>query len=100
MIVYSVEISLNKNIHDKWLKWMKDKHISDVMSTGLFIEFSFFKNLLPDAKITYTIQYKLKKIEDYQKYQDEFAEKLQKEHNVKFQNQFSAKRKLLEYISK
>ena len=53
MIVYSVEISLNKNIHDKWLKWMKDKHISDVMSTGLFIEFSFFKNLLPDEKITY-----------------------------------------------
>mgnify|MGYP001161237651 FL=1 len=98
MIIYSVEISLNKNIHDKWLKWMKDKHISDVMSTGLFIEFSFFKNLLSDEKITYTVQYKLKKIEDYQKYQDEFAEKLQNEHNVKFQNQFSAKRKLLEYI--
>ena len=79
---------------------MKDKHISDVMSTGLFIEFSFFKNLLPDEKITYTVQYKLKKIEDYQKYQDEFAEKLQKEHNVKFQNQFSAKKENYWNISK
>tara|TARA_B100000427_G_scaffold307235_1_gene294558 strand:- start:237 stop:539 length:303 start_codon:yes stop_codon:yes gene_type:complete len=99
MIIYSVEISLNKNIHEKWLKWMKEKHISDVMGTDLFIEFSFFKNLLTDEEITYTVQYKLKNIEDYQKYQDEFAEKLQKEHNVKFRNQFSAKRKLLKYIS-
>ena len=99
MVIYSIEISLNKDIHETWLKWMTEKHISDVMKTDLFIDFKLFKNLLTDEKITYTIQYKLKKIEDYQKYQDEFAEKLQKEHNIKFRNQFSAKRKLLKYIS-
>ena len=98
MIIYSVEISLNKNIHEKWLKWMKEKHISDVMNTDLFIGFNFFKNLLTDEKITYTVQYKLENIENYQKYQNEFADKLQKEHNIKFRNEFSAKRKLLKYI--
>tara|TARA_Y100000994_G_C15443166_1_gene339277 strand:+ start:279 stop:581 length:303 start_codon:yes stop_codon:yes gene_type:complete len=99
MIIYSVEISLNKVIHERWLKWMQETHISDVMSTNLFIDFKFFKNLLTDEKIIYTIQYKLKNIEDYKAYQDKFAKKLQKEHNIKFLNQFSAKRKLLKYTS-
>jgi len=99
MIIYSVEISLNKVIHETWLKWMQEKHIPDVMNTNLFIDFKFFKNLLTDEKIIYTIQYKVKNIEDYRKYQYEFGEKLKKEHNVKFRNQFSAKRKLFKYIS-
>ena len=99
MIIYSVEISLNKVIHETWLKWMQETHMLDVMNTNLFIDFKFFKNLLTDEQIIYTIQYKLKNIEDYRAYQDKFAEKLQKEHNIKFLNQFSAKRKLLKYIS-
>ena len=92
MIIYSVEISLKKEICEQWVKWMKKHHIPAVMNTGLFIEFEFFQNL--SKPLTYTIKYQLKNIENYYKYKELYADALQKDHNKKFKNQFSAKRSL------
>jgi hypothetical protein len=36
MIVYNVTINLDHDIHDEWVKWMKEKHLHDVMATGMF----------------------------------------------------------------
>ena len=86
MIIYSVEISLKKEICEQWVKWMKKHHIPAVMNTGLFIEFEFFQNL--SKPLTYTIKYQLKNIENYYKYKELYADALQKDHTRKFQNQF------------
>jgi len=97
MIIYSVEISVEKEIHKNWVQWMKTTHIPDVMETDLFLEFKFFKNL-NTKKETYSIQYKLRNMDDYLQYQNVFASALQKEHNRKFKNKFSAKRELLRML--
>ena len=96
MIIYSVEITIKKDIAQKWLHWMQTHHIPDVMNTGLFIEFDFFQNLF--EPLTYTIQYKLKNIDHYSKYRELYAENLQKEHSRKFENKFSAKRKMFTHL--
>ena len=92
MIIYSVEISIKKECCNEWVIWMKNNHIPDVMKTGLFIDYTFFKNL--HTHHTYTIQYKLESIEKYFQYQEVFATDLQKAHNQNFKNNFSAKRNL------
>ena len=66
MILYSITIYIKKGQATAWLAWMKKKHIPDVMSTGLFQEVHFFKNLY--HKNTYTIQYELDNIDNYKKY--------------------------------
>jgi len=94
MIIYSVEISVKKDIHQEWVNWMRETHIPDVMQTNLFLEFKFFKNL-NSKQLTYTIQYRLQNMKNYLKYIDRFADGLQKDHNQKFKNKFSAKREIL-----
>ena len=36
MIIYNVTINVDEIIHSDWLKWMQNKHINDVLATGLF----------------------------------------------------------------
>ena len=92
MIIYSVEITIKKDAAQEWVNWMKTHHITDVMATGLFVDFDFFQNLF--KPLTYTIQYKLNNIENYYMYRELYAKNLQKDHSKKFKNKFSAKRKM------
>tara|TARA_B100000579_G_scaffold289504_1_gene240281 strand:- start:12139 stop:12441 length:303 start_codon:yes stop_codon:yes gene_type:complete len=94
MIIYSVEISIAKKVQAKWLKWMRETHIPDVMRTNMFVKFSFYKKLNTSSSDTYIIEYETDDIKKYQKYESDFAIKLKKEHETKFTNQFSAKRSL------
>ena len=36
MIIYNVTVNVDESIHHDWLKWMQNKHINDVLATGLF----------------------------------------------------------------
>lgn len=99
MIIYSVTVNIDNDVHDEWLQWMKAVHIPDVMSTGLFIENRMMKLLnVEDEGTTYSIQYMLHSMADYEKYQHEFAPRLQAEHSKKYQNKFVAFRTLLEVV--
>ena len=98
MYIYNVTITVEKEIHENWLKWMKEIHLPDVMRTGIFTENKICKLLTQDSEITYAIQYTFRNMDDYHKYQKEFASKLQKEHSDKFKNKFAAFRTILEII--
>ena len=37
MLLYNVTITVDLDVHDDWVQWMRDTHIPDVMSTGMFI---------------------------------------------------------------
>jgi hypothetical protein len=36
MIVYNVTFSVDKNIADEWISWMKEIHIPKLLKEGLF----------------------------------------------------------------
>ena len=42
MIIYNVSIKIEPNIKDDWIKWMKEKHIPDVMNTAIFSNYKFY----------------------------------------------------------
>lgn len=98
MILYNVTVNIDNSVHDEWLDWMKSKHIPDVLSTGLFSDNKIFRIKSDEEGNTYSIQYFLESIEDYEKYQKEFAPKLQAEHSEKYKNKFAAFRTIMELV--
>jgi len=101
MILYNVTVSIDDSVHDEWLEWMMTKHIPDVLATGLFIENKIFKIITEEGnENTYSIQYFLRSIEDYEKYQREFAPKLQFEHSDKYKDKFVAFRTIMESVER
>ena len=89
MIIYNVTINVNESIHSAWLKWMQNKHINDVLSTGLFTNAKMVKvylgrngwwqpmpfNILPILEAKLEDYYK-NHAQDYAKRLTTFADKM------------------------
>jgi hypothetical protein len=99
MILYNVTINIDDSVHDEWLQWMKEKHIPDVLDTGLFFDNKVCKiHAESDGGVSYSIQYLAKTWDDYNRYEKEFAPKLQQEHLQKYNGKFGAFRTMLEIV--
>lgn len=99
MYIYNVTVNISDDAHAEWLKWMKEVHIPDVMRTSCFIDSAIYKLLyVEDEGHTYSIQYKFLEMDDYTKYQKEFAPTLQKEHAEKFKDKYGAFRSILQLV--
>ena len=74
MILYNVTVSIDYDIHQNWLKWMKEVHVPNVLATGLFIESKIAKiHAEEEGGISYSIQYLLKSWEDYHNYKNNYS---------------------------
>jgi hypothetical protein len=103
MIVYSVTVTIRKDLESDWLKWMKEVHIPDVMKTGFFFDWQIQKQILPENgidEITYAINFFTKSLELYQQYAEKEAPRLRNDHNEKFGGKFNASRAVYSLISK
>jgi hypothetical protein len=99
MYIYSVTVNIAAHLADDWLKWMKEKHIPDVIKTGCFIDNRILKLLyVEDEGQTYSVQYHFLELADIEKYQKEFAPALQAEHKARYGDNYSAFRALLEVV--
>lgn len=99
MIIYNVTVKIDHDAHNDWLWWMRSTHIPDVINTKCFTEYRLSK-VLPGEEdgITYSIQYSCPDMETLEKYQQEFAPRLQQEHTERYQGKFVAFRTLLEVV--
>lgn len=100
MIIYNVTVNVEEVIHEDWLQWMKNVHIPDVMSKGIFRENHIFKVLADEGtgSHTYAIQYLCDSMEAYEAYRDNFAPALQEDVKKRYGDKFVAFRTLLEVI--
>lgn len=100
MILYNVTVKVEAAIAEDWLLWMQEKHIPDVMKTGLFVEHKLLRMLShqTDEDPTFCVQYFLESQEDFDSYQKEFAPALQKEHIDRFGERAMAFRTILETV--
>jgi len=100
MIVYNVTVSLaDESIHEEWMQWMKEVHIPEVMQTRLFEDYRILRLLQEENNgITYAIQYRSKSLEEYYRYQQEFAPALQAKTKEKYGEKLLAFRTLLEEV--
>ena len=99
MIIYNVTVKIEMESHEEWLKWMRDKHIPDVMKTGCFLRNRVHKVLVDDTDgVNYAIQYECESMEKLQEYQENHAPALQREHTERYKDRFVAFRTLLEVV--
>ena len=100
MIIYNVTTNVDEKIHDEWVMWMKEKHLPDVMATGLPIGNRFLKLLteIDNGGVTYSVQYFVADIEDYEVYQNQYSPALRADFDGRFKGQYVSFRTLLEDV--
>ncbi len=95
-VIYNVTVSVDVDASHEWLEWMKQKHIPEVMETGMFLEAKISKVLGEESGgKTYAIQYLCESMEIYEIYQRKCAPSLQADHTKKYGNKTAAFRTLL-----
>ena len=100
MIIYNVTINVQEDIHDRWLNWMQEEHIPDMLKTKKFTKALMTKVMIeePMGGITYSVQYTAENKEMLEKYYEENASELRAKSKP-FEGKFVAFRTELEVIS-
>jgi hypothetical protein len=99
MIIYNVTVNIEDDIHDDWIKWMKDHHIPDVLKTGCFLESRLTRVMVQEEQgTTYSVQYLCESMDKLNEYADHFAPALQKDHRDRYEGKFTAFRITLDVI--
>lgn len=99
MILYNVTIILEEQIHNNWLKWLKNEHLKEIMSSGFFISYRVLRVLdSPNEGVTYCVQYIADSVEKYNEYIQIHPDQLQTNVPAEFLNKFVVFSTLMEFI--
>jgi hypothetical protein len=99
MIIYNVTVSIDPDIGEDWLKWMRKNHIPEVMATGCFLESKISRiHGEEEGGLTYSIMYLCQDQQTMDKYGEEHAPVLQMKHSERFAGRFAAFRTFLSVI--
>lgn len=99
MVVYNVTISLDINVAEDWLMWMRETHIPDVMATGHFRDSKICRvHGEEEGGITYAVMYTAVSQETLDKYQEQHSPRLEAEHTERFSGKFASFRTLLSVV--
>lgn len=100
-IIYNVTCQVTHAIADKWLQWMKEEHIPDIIATGCFTHAIILRLLEVDetAGLTYAVQYSSESKALYNHYIEQFAGEMRKKVFEKWGDQFIAFRSVLQVVN-
>lgn len=100
MYIYNVTINIQEEIHDKWIKWMKEEHIPQMLDTGKFQKALMTKVMVeePMGGITYSVQYTAESKSMLESYYSENADEMRAKSKP-FEGKFVAFRTELEVIT-
>ncbi|MFZ9660242.1 MAG: DUF4286 family protein [Chitinophagaceae bacterium] len=100
MVIYNVTLKVSWSIHENWFTWMKEKHIPEVMQTGMFIEHKMMRLLDIDEEEgpTYAVQYVAESRDKVDEYVSVFAPELRKDLINRFGDNVIAFRTLMEWV--
>lgn len=101
MFIYNVTTKINWHIHDAWVKWMKGKHIPDVMNSGYFTDYRFVRILEIDDNEgpTYASQFYTETLDHYRNYLELYAPDLRKDVLNNWGDNFISFRSLMEVVN-
>lgn len=100
MILYNVTINIDDSVHDKWLAWITEKHIPEMLNTGKFSEARLVKVLVDEEMggTTYSVQYTTESKAMLERYYKEDAPGMRQEGLQLFADKMVAFRTELEVI--
>lgn len=101
MIIYNVTINIDESVHDQWLDWMQNKHITDMLATGKFSSARLVKVVVDEAVEgrTYSVQFITDSKQTLEQYYSDDAPRLRQEGLSLFGDKMLTFRTELELIS-
>lgn len=99
-VVYCVTVSINRELVEDWLNWMRQVHIRDVLKTGCFTSHRLLELQTEDTQpqVQFLIQYDCESKEVLTEYWREHASAIQAEHTRRYGGQFHARRDVFRVI--
>ncbi|WP_159799880.1 DUF4286 family protein [Flavobacterium sp. MK4S-17] len=100
MIIYNVTINIDDSVHEQWLRWMQEKHIPEMLGTGMFTEAKMVKVLIVEESggTTYSVQFFTESKEKLEQYYNDFAPRMREEGARLFGDKMLAFRTELELL--
>lgn len=100
MILYNITFTVNNEIEEDFVQWMKETHIPDIFATGLFLEHKFFRLLnSPDDNVTnYSLQFFTENTQKLIEYESRFAHALRYETQARYGEKAIPFRTLMELV--
>ncbi len=102
MILYNVTVTIDKDVEEDWVTWIKETHIPEVMNTGFFTEYRIMKMLSQTEDETGTttcaIQYMAETLGHLETYLNSVAPKIQKKSIIRYGTKLVAFKTVLEEI--
>lgn len=99
MVVYNLSIKINKEILEEWIEWQNEEHIPEIMATGLFTQYKFFRLLEPDEDPTYVIQYFTDTEDNYHSFVDQYETAFTEKAFTKWKDGFIAFRSVMKSVN-
>lgn len=100
MLLYNVTVTIDVEIHDDWVRWMRETHIPDIMASGCFVSYRMCRLLgheHEDSEI-FAVQYLVKDMAQLLRYQQEFAPSLQGQHKSRYEGRYVVFRTAMELV--
>jgi hypothetical protein len=89
MIIFNDTVIVEEAFHERWLEWMQQVYIPEVMATGYFNSYQVLNVIdSPNEGVTYCIQYSTDTIENFNQFYSKHLHQLQAKHNQQFADQF------------
>jgi Domain of unknown function (DUF4286) len=100
MIIYNVTIKVENSIAEKWLAWLKEEHIPDMIGTGCFTNATILRLLETDETEgpTYAVQYHAAGNDLYNKYIEKYSDKMRKKGMDKWGKRVIAFRTVMQVV--
>lgn len=100
-IVYNITTKVAERVAEKWLQWMKEEHIPDVISTGCFTHAVILRLIEVDETEgpTYAVQFFAENKTFYNRYIEIFSEEKRKAALTKWGNNVISFRSVLQVVN-
>ena len=100
MLIYNITTKVDHDVISEWLQWQKQVHIPDIMATGVFTEYRFYKLLEHDDHEgeIFVTQFITVSKEDYNRYLLQYAPQLRQKALDKWNDKVVSFRTLLQNV--
>lgn len=100
MYILNITTNIKEAIEDKWLTWMMNTHIPEMVGTGLFFEAKLTRVMIKEEMggVTYSTQYSAKSKEEIKAYYITYASEMHKKTEKEFSGEYVSFRTELEVI--
>lgn len=100
MILYNVTTKVEWSIHEEWLLWMKEEHISEVIASGCFTHSKFLRLIDVDETDgpTYAVQYFAESKANYNRYIESYSTSMRQKSLEKWGTKCMAFRTVMQVV--